>query len=200
MEDGNIDLAFITETWLHSDKNTVTSMLREAGYMIHHHHREDRRGGGIGIIYKQCFIFNKVKVYDFKSFECFKSTLSGKGSQNMNFIVIYRHGEWEVCNSTFFLEFHNFMEEINLAHEYFVMLGDFNLHVNERFNSDIVKFSDILTAFGLIQSVKGATHKAGNTLDLIIHDPAKVDISNINIDLTTASDHAFITFNMKFDI
>ena len=48
-----------------------------------------------------------------------------------------------------------------------VVLGDFNIHVNETSNPNVNIFLDTMTALGLKQHVDGPTHKGGNCLDLI---------------------------------
>ena len=48
-----------------------------------------------------------------------------------------------------------------------VILGDFNIHVNDVNDPNASIFLDIMTALGLKQHVRGPTHKSGNCLDLI---------------------------------
>ena len=48
-----------------------------------------------------------------------------------------------------------------------VVLGDFNIHVNDTSNPNANIFLDMMTALGLKQHVEGPTHKSGNCLDLI---------------------------------
>ena len=48
-----------------------------------------------------------------------------------------------------------------------VILGDFNIHVNDVNDPNANIFLDIMTAPGLRQHVRGPTHKSGNCLDLI---------------------------------
>ena len=52
LQDSDIDIAAITETWLTAHKNTITSELKVAGYNIMHAFRENKRGGGVAIIHK----------------------------------------------------------------------------------------------------------------------------------------------------
>ena len=49
-----------------------------------------------------------------------------------------------------------------------IILGDFNIHVNDEFDENAHNFMDIITVLGLEQHVNFPTHKAGNTLDLVI--------------------------------
>ena len=48
-----------------------------------------------------------------------------------------------------------------------VVLGDFNIHVNDIDDPNAGIFLDTMTALGLKQHVKSPSHKSGNCLDLI---------------------------------
>ena len=49
-----------------------------------------------------------------------------------------------------------------------IILGDFNIHVNDESDKNADNFMDIIIALGLEQLVYFPTHKAGNTLDLVM--------------------------------
>ena len=51
-----------------------------------------------------------------------------------------------------------------------VLIGDFNLHVSNDNDIDSAIFLDTIEAMGLYQHVSFATHKSGNTLDLVISE------------------------------
>ena len=53
LEDNDIQIACITETWFDADKGTFTSTIKDEGYKILHSPRTDKRGGGTAIIYKE---------------------------------------------------------------------------------------------------------------------------------------------------
>ena len=53
--DRDSDLVFLTETWLTSDCNHVTAMVKTYGYEILHCRRKNREketGGGVGVLVK----------------------------------------------------------------------------------------------------------------------------------------------------
>ena len=54
LEDNNIMIACITETWFDSKEGKFTATIKNAGFEITHAHRENKRGGGVAIIYKKC--------------------------------------------------------------------------------------------------------------------------------------------------
>ena len=49
-----------------------------------------------------------------------------------------------------------------------IILGDFNIHVNDESDENAGNFRDIIMALSLEQHVHFSTHKAGNTLDLVM--------------------------------
>ena len=51
-----------------------------------------------------------------------------------------------------------------------LILGDFNLHINDLDNPDTGIFLDTVTAMGLNKHVNFATHHLGNILDLVLLD------------------------------
>ena len=49
-----------------------------------------------------------------------------------------------------------------------LILGDFNVHVDDRSDTYGIEFCEVLDSFGLINHVTIPTHESGHTLDLII--------------------------------
>ena len=52
LQDESIDICFVCETWLTSQNNHVTALLKESGFNISHVYRTDRKGGGVAILFK----------------------------------------------------------------------------------------------------------------------------------------------------
>ena len=48
-----------------------------------------------------------------------------------------------------------------------ILLGDFNVHIEDQTNTDADVFNETMTALGLEQHISGPTHVRLNTLDLI---------------------------------
>ena len=119
-------------------------------------------------------------------------------SNPINLVVIYRF--CELLPSLFLPEFYKFIDSIYIDFKNLVILGDFNIHVNQILNSSTVHFSDILSSFNLKQLVNGPTHKLGNTLDLIVANTDETDIHDINVDFNNSSDHAYIFFRIGVDL
>ena len=52
LEDKNIDIAAVCETWLTSNSSVTTAVIKERGYSFHHNYRINARGGGTALIYR----------------------------------------------------------------------------------------------------------------------------------------------------
>ncbi len=63
-------------------------------------------------------------------------------------------------HSDFIKEFGDFISELVLAADKVLIVGDFNIHVDNE--------KDILNSIGVIQHVSGPTHCRNHTLDLIL--------------------------------
>ena len=76
-----------------------------------------------------------------------------------------------------------------------MLLGNFNMHIEDISNADSIIFNDTMEALGLIQHVKSPTHKQGNTLDLIFSE-VNGQLGILNCQLNNyISDHAVITID-----
>lgn len=202
MEDNLIDFCFITESWLKTQYNFVTSTLNEAGFQITHCVRSNKKGGGVAIISKQTFVSKYEKMLDYSTFECVIQSFRVENNPiNLTIVVIYRPDSHSDNINTFLDEFYNLTEYVQLNFKHFIICGDLNIHVNKVHDQTTIKFNNILDTFTLSQSVQGPTHKLGNTLDLIIHDQDNVNVSNIHIDdVDRISDHFSIFFDINRDI
>ena len=195
LEDNDIDISFITESWMTSQNNQTSALLQEAGYNIFHFCRQNRKGGGVGIIARNKFIPKNGKLMAFHTFEIFMQSFKIPNSHPLTLVVIYRHGE--ESQTDFIREFYSLVKFLVTNTIYFLICGDFNIHVNKPDDRLALDFNDILETFSLVQSVHEPTHKLGNTLDLIIHDPTMLSISNILIEKPDRSDHFLVFFNIS---
>ena len=65
-------------------------------------------------------------------------------------------------------EFSDYMELNIISNTELILMGDFNIHINNSLNLDATPFEDTLETFGLHNHINFATHQLQNTLDLII--------------------------------
>ena len=64
--------------------------------------------------------------------------------------------------------FFNYIGDLKLRWNQFIIMGDFNLHINNAEDADATQFLDLLDALRLSQLIDVPTHRCGNTLDLVI--------------------------------
>ena len=96
-------------------------------------------------------------------------------------------------NAVFIMAFLNFMCDLQLQSKNILILDNFNLHVNDKSDTNAQQFIDMVEASRLKQWIKFPTHKHGNTLDLIITELATgVQIKNVHCG-PYISDHCIIT-------
>ena len=93
INDYDPDIAFFTETWLQTEKNTVTADIKTYGYKFLHNPRKDRekeRGRGVGIMVRDSLSVKQVSSKHFKSFEQTVVRLQLANKKTMILISIYR--------------------------------------------------------------------------------------------------------------
>ena len=194
----DISVACVTETWMSAENSHITSSLMDAGYRTQHAHRTSKKGGGVSVIYKADYK-DKTKRFNFSSFECIVVSISGSSNETITFVTVYRLGE--IAFSIFLDEFYEFMEYIQNNFNFFVICGDFNIHMDLHLDHETIKMNDLLATFSITQSISKPTQTSGgHILDLILHDNSNISIQNVNIDfsnpcLEKQSDHAVILFH-----
>ena len=67
----------------------------------------------------------------------------------------------------FLTEFTNWITDVVVQDTNLLVVGDFNLHINNENDENAAKFMELMVALGLVQHVTRPTHKSGNILDLI---------------------------------
>ncbi len=71
-------------------------------------------------------------------------------------------------HTDFIKEFADFLSELVLAADKVLIVGDFNIHVDNEKDALGSAFIDILNSIGVRQHVSGPTHSRNHTLDLIL--------------------------------
>jgi Endonuclease-reverse transcriptase len=130
-------------------------------------------GGGTGfLVHEPCKLLSSLSA-TFKSVEL--STLEIKPPRtNLALYNIYRPPQ-STAKSRLSSSFSQFLEDLRTLisivptspHE-FVITGDFNIRVDDPFESNAIQFLSLLYHANLIQHVKFPTHQHSHTLDLVI--------------------------------
>ena len=196
--DRKSDIVFLTETWLPSDKNSITAEVKTYGYKLLHNRRKDRLkeiGGGVGILIKDGLISKKLPVRQFISFEHSMVKLSLSRGGYLFLISIYRL-QYESI-TTFMTEFTELLNLHVICNKYnFVIAGDINIHV-ETEKTYANQFKNILSLYDLKQHVTEATHIKGHTIDVVITPNIDSYVQDLNITQLDLSHHSLIDFNLK---
>ena len=79
---------------------------------------------------------------------------------------------------SFFEEFTDWMATKSNEYSIIIVLGDFNIHINNDQDADANRFKDIMEALELQQHVSFSMHRYGNTLDHIYTEIGSTVIIN----------------------
>ena len=116
-------------------------------------------------------------------------------------VNIYRPPSSSV--TAFMNEFSEFTDTLNIPNRDLVIMGDFNLHVDDPDDSYGTQFCNLLNDLSLQNHVKVPTYKRSNhTLDLVIdsytHSYLEPIVSDVEVCFTSSfSDHGLVSYNIN---
>jgi len=171
--ENEVELLCITETWLNKNNLNMQLTINEMtpkGYVFHHVPRNSR-GGGVGLLYKKSLDLKKITISKFKSFEIMGMLLNASPTPS---------------------EFSQFLEQFSIHSPSFLLVGDFNFHVEDPCNQHAQEFLNILNIFNLTQHVKHPTYKDQHILDLVITNENCNFIDKIIVSDPMISDHSAV--------
>ena len=104
-----------------------------------------------------------------------------------------------VTNGDFLDEFTDWAAESVSTCNRVILVGDFNLHINDPNDEDVYNLIETTQALGLNQNISFPTHVSGNTLDLIFSEANnKVKVGECSWG-DYISDHCLITCSFGID-
>jgi hypothetical protein len=175
ISDNNLSLAAVVETWHNSadDPNLIACAPPTHHYIERARPRPASKAnklasnhGGVCLFYRKSLAARSIPLQSFTTFEVRAVYLQGALLTAL-VVTLYRPGSAAVTHE-FFDEFSSLLEQIVIFSAPLIILGDFNIHMDDVTNTHTVRFNSILAANNLIQHVTGPTHGDGHTLDLII--------------------------------
>ena len=102
----------------------------------------------------------------------------------------------------FLLDFDEYMDNLTHLHGTPIIVGDFNIHLENQSNSDTIKLQSLLSNYGMAHHCTSKTHIAGGTLDLVLtrqNTCESLEITNLeSLKTLTASHHYLVKFNCSF--
>ena len=197
----NISVCAITETWLTSGDDAILKEFFDMGYNVLHEPRSSGKGGGgVGIWFKRGLDVRKINSCSFSSFELIEVILICDGKKYC-FSTFYRTGVLDLTiKGKFLQDIENYVAMKILNQEQIVLMGDFNIHVENTNDAFAEEFIDLMKSMDFSQIVHSPTHIAGGTLDLIfIQDIATVQDLTIYNDYNDVvlSDHYLIEISLQ---
>lgn len=191
----SIDILCLTETWLRPGEVLSDIGLTEANLRFYSCPRmESKRGGGLGVLFKKSFTLKEIPFPHANSFEHVTLCVNSNSCSSFVLSLIYR----PPCSSlsNFVADFDEFLERLCMSDKY-VILGDFNVHVDEVLDSHVARFLDLLKQYDLHQYVREPTHSAGHTIDLIVSRASNPIINSVSVHDYCISDHCLILCSLK---
>ena len=171
----NIDLCVINETWLNESPECKVSLLGSSLntgiWKLENVNRCNHRGGVLALVYNKGKFITKL-IYDHQDDIIEMAVWKVKGgTTDFHMIVMYRPPTSNIhlaTNQQFIDKFAQIATEMSMNFPNPIIMGDFNLHVNNTMDNDSQQFLDTLDVLGFHQHVHIPTHHSGNTLDLLI--------------------------------
>ena len=170
----NLDIIIPTESWL---KDTEADQIWVQGcdfnrspYQCHHANRHGRTGGGLMLICKSTMDVKEIQSRNARSFEHATWSVS-INNKSLTITGIYHPPAKDgITNAMFTDDVTEHLSGILTNKQNNIILGDFNMHIDDPLDPEACIFNDTMSALGLIQQVTFPTHTKGNTLDLIFSE------------------------------
>ncbi len=200
----NVDIMTITETWLKSNSESVTSDLCPEGYSFIGASRKSSkasRGGGLAAIYKSTLDMQVIPSDAYKSFEHLSILL--KAASPMCLAIVYRpppSQKNKLTPTQFLEEFEVYLSHLVVTHRNLCVLGDFNFHWGCNTDRYSNQFESLLEAFGLQQNVKSPTHRNKHILDLVITPASSTLLKDVTVQNEEISDHFTVDCHFDFNV
>ncbi len=132
-------------------------------YCYKHEPRQTGRGGGVTTIYSDILNVTQKKGYRFDSFEIHLLNVTLSDKQNKSVISLALATVYRPPGP-----YTDFLSDLLVNADKALIVGDFNIHVDNTNDALGLVFTNLRNSFGVKQNVTGPTHRFNHTLDLII--------------------------------
>lgn len=196
-----LDFMALTETWLsNNDERDIIYSLTPNGYSFHHCPRTSGVGGGVGIIIKNQMKAKELKCKKYITFEN-KEIIIKLQAKSLLISVIYRPPPSNTNGFTFrefYNEFSDYLSYLSVLPESVLIVGDFNIHMDNTKCNKVEEIQSLLDNLNLVQLVNEATHNKGHILDLMIVKENDSLFGQPTVSNHGISDH-FVIYNTLYD-
>ena len=191
--DRQLDFFCLTETWQQPQDYSQLIESSPDGFVYICQPRASGRGGGLAIIHREKWKVSPVTVPVSTTFESTVCKLSGPTPTII--AAVYRPPK---PNSDFLTDFAAFLNHLSSLSPNIILLGDFNIHMDNT-NLPLTKdFTSCLESFGCHQHTSFPTHSKGHILDLICC--SGVTPFDLTADELPITDHFLLTFTVKLTL
>lgn len=193
--DHKADILCLTETWLKTDEYVALNEATPPGYSSIHVPRLTGRGGGVAAIYNSNLLPTLKSGFKFNFFEVIVLSFAHPDKKAVSFVlaIIYRPpGPY----SGFLTEIADFLSNMVVNSDKVVIVGDFNIHMDNEGDPLRSAFLSIIESIGLNQHVHQSTHSHNHTLDLVLTYSAEITNVAVMLENPVLSDHYLITFEL----
>ena len=192
--ENNINFLALTETWLKQNDYVRLNEATPPNYVNFQSARASGRGGGVAAIAHSSLSLKPKTNVKFSSFESQIMSITcpnWKNEKAVCLIIIYRPpGPY----SNFLTEFSEFLSDTVLNFNKILIVGDFNIHVDNSCDPLAKLFLALTENMGFTQIVDKPTHVHKHTLDLVLTYGLEISDLKILPQNTILSDHFLITF------
>ncbi len=187
LSDRKFDFLCLTETWQKTADFFHLNQSVPPGYSYVCKSRIMGRGGGLAILYKEKLNVSQLTLPAYSSFESLALKIDGAIPTILT--TIYRPPK---SNNAFLTELSELLTYLCSMSPNVIMLGDFNIHIDNASNAFTSDFLSCLDCFGMQQFNTLPTHSKGHILDLVCCSgitPFNCTVSDLSI-----SDHLLVSF------
>ena len=177
LDDNDISIFFVTETWLTDQNNHTTAIIKSHGYQLYHTNRTGKSGGGVSIIYKSTLRLVKIYGNSHETFEAVSTKFKFTDGSIVFCSCLYRPPG---PLNNFLHDFEEFIGNAFVKYKHFLLCGDVNMHL-EKVSAHVTEWNNILSSYGLHQLVTPPTHKKGHLLDPVISSHRIVNGQSVKV-------------------
>lgn len=189
--DHSFDIIALQETRL-SSRHTSAELieLTPPGYDLISSPRLSGEGGGVAFLVRQSLTYTLNHI-ESSTFEAIAITIR-LPSTSLSILNIYRppdSSRYSYSFNEFISEFHSILTTYATTPHHFLIVGDFNIHVDDPTDSHARTFMSLLSDTNLTQHVHFPTHTHKHTLDLIIGPSDSLCLPHVDCLNISPSDH-----------
>lgn len=193
--DHDFDILCLTETWLKPNEFIALNESTPPSYLNSQVPRSAGRGGGVAAIHSSKLHATLKADSNFHSFELLLLSFAHPEKTALKLftlVIVYRPpGPYTV----FLSEFADFLTNLVVSTEKVLIVGDFNIHMDNENDTLRSAFLSITDSIGFCQHVNKPTHCCNHTLDLVLTYGIVINHLAVMSHNPVLSDHYPITFN-----